>query len=116
MNILTSLVVIPALTILLLIFTKSYKQARVVAVIGTGIEFIASLFLLYMFFDARKSGMTDEFLFREDFVWFKSLNIHYNVAIDGIGVLMILLNAIITFAGIFASWEVKDLAKEFLSF
>ncbi|MEZ4908958.1 MAG: hypothetical protein R2771_15260 [Saprospiraceae bacterium] len=50
-------------------------------------------------------------------MWFKSLNIHYYVAIDGIGVLMILLASItLYFTRIFASWEVKDLAKEFFIF
>lgn len=116
MNILTLLVVIPTLTILGLVFTKDYKQARVFSVIGIGMQFIATLYLVWMFFDARGSGNTDAFLFDQNIVWYKSLNIHYHVAIDGIGVLMILLNSIITFAGIFASWEVKDLAKEFYIF
>lgn len=116
MNILTLLIVIPALTILALIFTRGYKQARVVAVIGTGIEFITSLVLLWMYFKARQSGNNAEFLFNQDIMWFKTLNIHYNVGIDGIGVLMILLTSIITFAGVFASWEVQDLAKEFFIF
>lgn len=116
MNILTSLVVIPALTIIALIFTKNFRQARLVSAIGTGIEFIASLILVWMFFNERNNGNSADFLFTQDIIWYKSLNIHYNVAIDGIGVLMILLTSIITFAGVFASWQVEDLAKEFFIF
>ena len=116
MNILTLLVVIPALTILGLIFTKGYKQARLLSAVGMGLQFVATLYLVYMYFQARGAGNTDEFLFEQNLVWFKSLNIHYHVAIDGIGVLMMLLTSIITFAGVFASWEVMDLAKEFYIF
>lgn len=61
MNILTSLVVIPALTILVLIFTKTYKQARLVSAVGTGIEFLASLLLVWMYFNERGLGNTEEF-------------------------------------------------------
>ena len=49
----------------------------------------------------------------KDYLWFKSLNIHYAVGVDGISVAMIALTAIVVFAGIFASWEVEFLTKEF---
>jgi NADH-quinone oxidoreductase subunit M len=48
-----------------------------------------------------------------DHMWFPSLNIHYAIGIDGISAAMILLTAIVVFAGIFASWEVSNLQKEF---
>ena len=54
-----------------------------------------------------------EMLFVKDLVWFPSLNIHYLVGVDGISVAMIGLTAIVIFAGIFASWEVEELPKEF---
>ncbi|HHH53884.1 MAG TPA: NADH-quinone oxidoreductase subunit M [Bacteroidetes bacterium] len=116
MNILTLLILIPTVTVLLLIFTKTREQARVLSAVGMGIQFLASLILLWMFFKERGAGNDSEFLFEYDTMWFKSLNIHFHVGIDGIGVLMILLNSIITFAGVFASWEMKDLAKEFFIF
>ena len=52
-------------------------------------------------------------LFVRDLVWFKSFNIHYTVGVDGISVAMIALTSIVVFAGIFASWEVEFLTKEF---
>ena len=45
--------------------------------------------------------------------WFKSLNIYYTVGVDGISVAMIALTSMVVFAGIFASWEMDDLRKEF---
>ena len=52
-------------------------------------------------------------LFVKDLVWFPSLNIHYLIGVDGVSVAMIGLTAIVIFAGIFASWEVEELHKEF---
>jgi NADH-quinone oxidoreductase subunit M len=52
-------------------------------------------------------------LFVKDLIWFPSLNIHYLIGVDGVSVAMIGLTAIVIFAGIFASWEVEELHKEF---
>ena len=52
-------------------------------------------------------------LFVKDYLWFKSLNIHYAVGVDGISVAMIGLTSLVVFAGIFASWEVEFLTREF---
>ena len=48
-----------------------------------------------------------------DYTWFPTLNIHYTVGVDGISVAMIALTAMVVFAGIFASWEVDFLSREF---
>jgi NADH-quinone oxidoreductase subunit M len=49
-------------------------------------------------------------------MWFPSLNIRYFVGVDGISVAMLGLTSIVIFAGIFASWEVEELTKEFFLF
>jgi NADH-quinone oxidoreductase subunit M len=61
----------------------------------------------------RRAGHSEEMLFIKDFVWFKSLNIHFALGVDGISVAMIALTSVVVFAGIFASWEMKFLTKEF---
>ena len=66
-----------------------------------------------MYLTARHAGNIDEMLFIKDYLWFKSLNIHYAVGVDGISVAMICLTSLVVFAGIFASWEVEFLKKEF---
>jgi len=40
-------------------------------------------------------------------------NIHYNIGVDGISVALLLLTAIIVLAGVFISWKMEDLPKEF---
>jgi NADH-quinone oxidoreductase subunit M len=52
-------------------------------------------------------------LFTADTVWYAPFNIHYSVGIDGISVAMLLLTSIIVFTGVFASWKIDPLPKEF---
>ena len=41
------------------------------------------------------------------------MNIEYNIGVDAISMLMLLLTAIVIFCGVLASWDVKEQAKEF---
>ena len=52
-------------------------------------------------------------LYAGSWMWYKPLNIHLAVGVDGISVLMILLSAVIVFAGTFASWKINPLPKNF---
>lgn len=113
MNILSLFVLVPFLTIAAILFTKDFKGARVVSAVGMGIQLILAGVLVLLYLAARKSGVADEMLWYADYTWFKSLNIHYTIGVDGIAVAMIALTAIVVFAGIFASWEVEFLSREF---
>jgi len=113
MNILNLFVIIPVLTVIGIVFTKDFKGARVTAAIGMTLQLITAIILVFSFFAQRKAGMTGEFLFLSDFTWFKTLHIHYSVGVDSIAVWMLLLASIVVFAGIFASWQVEYLAREF---
>jgi NADH-quinone oxidoreductase subunit M len=113
MDILSLFVLIPVLTITGILLLKDTRQVRLVSAFGMGIQLIMAGVLVYMYLTARHAGNTDEMLFVKDLLWFKSLNIHYAVGVDGISVAMIALTSIVVFAGIFASWEVEFLRKEF---
>jgi NADH-quinone oxidoreductase subunit M len=113
MDILSLFVLIPVLTITAILLLKDAKQVRLVSAFGMGIQLIMAGVLTYLYLSARHAGNTDEMLFIRDQIWFKSLNIHYAVGVDGISVAMICLTSIVVFAGIFASWEVEYLRKEF---
>jgi NADH-quinone oxidoreductase subunit M len=113
MNILTLLIIIPVITVIAIMFSKDLKQARVVSAIGMGIQLGVAIFLMFSYLAARKAGDTTEMLFFQDVMWFKSLNIHYTIGVDGIAVAMILLTGIVMFAGIFASWNMEFLSREF---
>jgi NADH-quinone oxidoreductase subunit M len=113
MDILSLFVVIPFLTITGIIFLKDTRQVRLAAAFGMGIQLIMAGVLVFLYLSARHAGNTDEMLFIRDHLWFSSLNIHYTVGVDGISVAMIALTSLVVFAGIFASWEVEYLTKEF---
>lgn len=113
MNILYLLILIPVLTMLGIGFSKNQNQTKWIAAIGMLMQLLVSAALLVMYISARKGGNTDEMLFVTNHVWFQSLNIRFITGVDGISVAMIMLTSIVVVAGIFASWEVEHLSKEF---
>lgn len=113
MNLLILHIAIPSLTALAIMFVNSQKQVRTIAATGMSIQLIQSLLLLYQFLQERMSGNNAEVLFNQSFVWYPSLGINFDIGVDGIAVAMILLTSIVIFTGVFASWEVNNLYKEF---
>ncbi|MGD0340941.1 MAG: NADH-quinone oxidoreductase subunit M [Bacteroidales bacterium] len=113
MNILTFFIIIPVFTITGIILVKDIKRVKLVASIGMGLQLLLAALLIVLYLVQRRAGNTQEMLFIKDLVWFKSLNIHFAIGVDGISVAMIALTSIVVFAGIFASWEMEFLTKEF---
>ncbi|NVN95091.1 MAG: NADH-quinone oxidoreductase subunit M [Bacteroidetes bacterium] len=113
MDILSLLVVIPIITVLGIMFVKDPKHVRIVSAIGMGLQLLLAGYLVYAYLSARNAGDTSEMLFMADHVWYAALNIHYTVGVDGVSVAMIALTGVVVFAGIFASWQVDFLPKEF---
>ena len=112
MDILTLFVVVPVLTVLALIPTKDLKQARIVSLIGMAVQLAMSINLVFAYIKER--AVNDAvMLFTKDKVWFETFNIHYSIGVDAISVLLITLTSVIVFAGVFISWKMKDLPKEF---
>jgi NADH-quinone oxidoreductase subunit M len=114
MDILTLLVVIPLLTIVAILLCNSQKQVKTAAAAGMSLQLLHSFFVVFSYLKERSAGNLSEMLFVKDHIWFKTWNIHYAIGVDGISVAMIALTGIVIFAGIFASWNVKELQKEFL--
>ena len=112
MDILTLFVVVPALTILILVFAKDLKQARTIALVGMLVQFAMSMNLIFAYFKERKVN-DDIMVFVKDFLWFEQFNIHYTVGVDGISVALLVLTSIVVLAGVFISWKMDDLPKEF---
>jgi NADH-quinone oxidoreductase subunit M len=86
MNILTLFVIIPVLTITGIILVKDTKKVRLVSSIGMGIQLLMAALLIVLYVIQRRAGNSEEMLFIKDFVWFRSLNIHFAVGVDGISV------------------------------
>jgi len=112
MDILSLFLVVPVLTILVLVFSKGLKQARIIAMIGSLVQLAMAINLVFAYFRERTVNQ-DIMVFTKDLVWFKEFNIHYYIGVDGISVAMLLLTSIVVLAGVFISWKMKDLPKEF---
>tara|TARA_R110002096_G_scaffold434832_1_gene658131 strand:- start:137573 stop:139024 length:1452 start_codon:yes stop_codon:yes gene_type:complete len=52
----------------------------------------------------------------EDVPWVADLGIRYTVAVDGISVVLTLLNAIVFFTGVLSMWTLQKRVKEFFAF
>src|SRR5262249_59020399 len=65
--------------------------------------------LRYIAYDREAAG----FQFYEELALVPPLGIKYQLGIDGMSALMCLLTSIIIFAGVFASWTVKERSQEF---
>ncbi len=106
MNILSSFVIVPVLMLLVLFLTKNMKQIRTIMVCGASILMVLSVILLYLFFQER--AVTPEgMLFVSDTIWYKTLNIHYTIGVDGVSVAMLMLTSVIVFTGVFSSWNME---------
>ena len=113
MNILSLFPAIPLLMMLGLWISKNTKQIRTVMVAGSSVLLALAAWLVIAYLGMRADGQTAKMLFTDSFMWYKPLNIHYSVGVDGISVAMILLSAIIVFTGTFASWRMETGMKEF---
>ena len=87
---------------------RSPLLVRWTSLIGAFISLVASVWV-YGTYDRAAAG----FQFQENFALVPSLGISYQLAIDGMSALMCLLTSIIIFAGVFASWTVKERSQEF---
>ena len=113
-NVLIWFVIVPLLVIGALAFCKQdYKQIRTVVVAGASVIMVLALYLVWEFLQLREAGDTAEMLFRTDVVWYAPLHINLALGVDGISVVMILLSAFIVFAGVFASWKIEPLPKQY---
>ncbi len=112
MDILSLFIVVPLLTVLALLFANDLKRARIIAMIGSIIQLAMSVNLLFAYFKERAVN-DDIMVFTRDWFGSKDFNIHYSVGVDGISVALLLLTSLVVLAGVFISWKMKELPKEF---
>ena len=113
MNFLSLFILIPLLMLLGLWLARGIGQVRTVMVCGASTLLAAAVGLLVAYLQARAGGATEAMLFTASLPWYPALNICYSVGVDGISVAMLLLSAVIVFTGVFASWRLQPLTKEY---
>lgn len=113
MNILLLFIGIPLLMIVALFLTKNRKQILTVMVSGSTLLMLLSAIVTIEYVKARNGGIVDPYLFTSSVTWFKTLNVNFSLGVDGASIVMLCLSAIIVFTGVFVSWKLKPLTKEF---
>lgn len=111
--ILSSILLAPVLGVLLILFIpeKEDKIIKWIAAFATGVAVILSL-IAYINYDKTLGGIQ----YVEHIPWIKALGVNYALGVDGISLPLILLTAIVIFAGVFSSWDMHHRAKEFFIF
>jgi len=103
--ILTSLVVLPVIGAILLLFVRGDEEesapfARLIALIVSILVFAETL-LLWSRFDAASA----DFQFVERYAWIPRFGIDYYIGVDGISLLLLVLTGFLTPLALLASWE-----------
>ncbi|HEX4743310.1 MAG TPA: NADH-quinone oxidoreductase subunit M [Candidatus Limnocylindria bacterium] len=112
-NILTLLVVIPLLGLIpLLVFWRDARAAKQVAILTTAIEFAVSLVMLARF----KVGEAG-FQLVESAPWLPSFGIRYELGVDGISVLLVVMTTLLTLISVVYSsgGAIKERVPEFMA-
>ena len=98
--------------VVLLLPGKRGKAIKLAANIVTGLELLATLFLLTGF-----NGASGEMQFLERASWIPTFHVQYLLGIDGISLLLLLLTSLLTFLATLSSWSaIKDRLKEYYIF
>jgi len=89
------------------------KQSIVARRLGLGFQ-LAALAIAALIWQRFDSGSGD-IQFVERYPWIPSVNVEYFLGIDGLGLLMILLTALVLPFGLLASWRLEGNPKAFVS-
>src|SRR4051794_19993804 len=106
---LSILIIIPVLTAVGILVSGS-SHARKVALAGSFIQLIVTFALLVQYMQYRVYDKAT-FLFQSSHSWFPSLHINYTTGVDGISIAMIILTALVVFAGVLVSWNIDKMKK-----
>jgi len=82
---------------------------------GLGLFFNALAFGLVAMLWANFNSADGDIQFEERYVWISSVDVEYFLGIDGMGLLMVLLTALIVPFGLLASWRVEENTRAFVS-
>ncbi len=112
-NVLTVLIVIPLVGLVPLLFViRNGAAAKQVALVTTFVELVVSLLMLAQF-EVGEAG----FQMVESVMWLPTLGIRYEVGVDGISVLLVVLTTLLTFISVLysSSGVIKHRVGEFMA-
>lgn len=108
------LLLIPVLSVLMILLSRSLAWARSVALTGSLLQLAACIFL-YIQFREEWAIHPSGYLFEQQWALVPALHINYHLGVDGISVAMMLLTATVVVAGVLVSWKMEKMPKEFFA-
>lgn len=108
---LAGLLIIPLLTAISIAFSDK-KQTRFIALLGSFITFVFSLFILWQFDFAN----TANFQFAQSWAWIPSLGLRFSLGMDAVSLMLVMLTTFlmpITILGAFSAIQQRE--KEFFA-
>ena len=110
MGLLSVIVLAPMIAafVLLIIPDSSRGLVRLVSLLGATVSLVGSIVVACQY-DLAQGGVQME----EKLALIPRMGINWHLGVDGWGVSLLLLTAVIIFAGCFATWTLRDRSKEF---
>ncbi len=113
--ILSLVVFFPALAALFILFFVKKTEVDRIRWLANIAAFIGFLISLPLWFGFDAAG--PQFQFGERYAWIPSIGVEYNIAIDGISLLLILMTTLLGFIAILSSWSaVNERVKQYYVF
>lgn len=94
-KILTILILLPIIGLLLMLLVKQVKQKLIISVCFSGLTLALSLYIL-PFINAASQAGSGGFIFVESYSWFSFVDIKFQLGVDGLSILFIILTALLT--------------------
>ncbi len=112
-HLLTYILLCPLVAFVVVMFIPGANQRaiKVASALGGLASFGLSL-TLWFSYDRMKGG----YQFEEIYPWVEEFGIHYAVAVDGIGVVLTGLNALVYLTGVLSMWGLELRVKEYFAF
>ncbi|HTX73270.1 MAG TPA: NADH-quinone oxidoreductase subunit M [Rectinemataceae bacterium] len=110
LHLLPAILLSPFVGALLLLFVPDRRRnlTRAIALLAAAVSLLLTVAALFLY-DRGSGGM--QFVERLD--WVPSFGIHLDLGVDGLSLPLVLLTAIILFAGVFVTWKLETRSKEF---
>lgn len=111
-NMLSWIVWLPIIGMVAIMLIPRDKEnvMKIIAAVATGLQ-LWVVIVLWVQFDSSHVG----FQFEEKLRWIPSFNIRYYLGVDGLSLPMVLLTALLTFLGVFVSWNTKKAVKGYFA-
>jgi len=106
------LLAVPLVTCLLIAGTPKATYNRLIALLGAFLQLILVGVLVKAFLVTRGQA-PDDVYFYQQFNWFPTWGIQFQIGVDGISLSMMLLTALVVLSGVLVSWRKESMSREF---